>query len=86
MLFRSALMSDGGAERLVSHDGSKVANRLGEWLDDVAEQRFAIDRIALAFHEPAMWERTSLDDRSIVLAARPSNFHHREVFEKCLAS
>ena len=81
-----ALMSDGGAERLVSHDGSKVANRLGEWFEDVAEQRFAIDRIALAFHEPAMWERTSLDDRSIVLAARPSNFHHREVFEKCLAS
>lgn len=85
-IFGIALMSDGGAERLVSHDGSKVANRLGEWLDDVAEQRFAIDRIALAFHEPAMWERTSLDDRSIVLAARPSNFHHREVFEKCLAS
>lgn len=72
-VFGIALMSDGGAEKLVSHDGSKVANRLGEWLDDVAEQRFAIDRIALAFHEPAMWERTSLDDRSIVLAARPIN-------------
>ncbi len=85
-VFGIALMSDGGAEKLVSYDGSKVANRLGEWLDDVAAQRFAIDRIALAFHEPAMWERTSMDDRSIVLAARPSNFHHREVFEKCLAS
>lgn len=69
-IFGIALMSDGGAERLVSNDGCKVANRLGEWLDDVAEQRFAIDRIALAFHEPAMWERTSLDDRSILLAAR----------------
>lgn len=85
-IFGIALMSDGGAERLVSHDGSKVANRLGEWLDDVAEQRFATDRIALAFHEPAMWERTSLDDRSIVLAARPCNFENREVFGKCLAS
>lgn len=74
--FGIALMSDGGAERLVSHDGSKVASRLGEWLDDVTEQRFAIDRIALAFHEPAMWERTSLDDRSIVLAARPKNVLH----------
>lgn len=72
-VFGIALMSDGGAERLVSHDGSKVASRLGEWLDDVTEQRFAIARIALAFHEPAMWERTSLDDRSIVLAARPKN-------------
>lgn len=69
-VFGIALMSDGGAERLVSHDGSKVASRLGEWFDDVAEQRFATDRIALAFHEPAMWERTSLDDRSILLAAR----------------
>lgn len=74
-VFGIALMSDGGAERLVSHDGTQVANRLGEWLNDVAEQRFAIDRIALAFHEPAMWERTSLDDRSIVLAARPNNSH-----------
>jgi hypothetical protein len=70
-VFGIALMSDGGAEKLVAHDGSKVANRLGEWLNAVAEQKFAIDRIALAFHEPAMWERTSLDDRSIVLAARP---------------
>lgn len=75
-VFGIALMSDGGAEKLVSNDGSKVANRLGEWFDDVAEQRFAIDRIALAFHEPAMWERTSLDDRSIVLAARSKNVHH----------
>lgn len=65
-----ALMSDGGAERLVSTDGSRVANRVAEWLDDVARQTFTVDRIALAFHEPEMWERTSLDDRSIVLAAR----------------
>ncbi|WP_170159074.1 PP2C family serine/threonine-protein phosphatase [Tibeticola sediminis] len=72
-IFGIALMSDGGAERLVSYDGSKVANRLGEWMNHVAEQRFATDRIALAFHEPAMWERTSLDDRSIVLAARLQN-------------
>ena len=65
-----ALMSDGGAERLVAHDGSRVATRVSEWFDDVVEQRLSPDRIALAFHEPAMWERTSLDDRSIVLAAR----------------
>lgn len=80
-IFGIALMSDGGAERLVSHDGSKVASRLGEWLDEVAEQRFTIDRIALAFHEPAMWDRTSLDDRSIVLASRPISSHHRELFK-----
>lgn len=77
-VFGIALMSDGGAEKLVSHDGSKVANRLGEWLEAVAEQRFTTDRIALAFHEPAMLERTSLDDRSIVLAARPTSIHRCE--------
>ncbi|WP_374326929.1 CRISPR-associated protein Csx16 [Azonexus sp.] len=65
-----ALMSDGGAERLVAHDGSRVASRVSGWFDDVVEQRLTPDRIALAFHEAPMWERTSLDDRSIVLAAR----------------
>ncbi len=78
-VFGLALMSDGGAEKLVAHDGKKVASRLGEWLDNVAERKFAIDQIALAFHEPAMWERTSLDDRSIVLAARPTHIHRCEL-------
>ena len=68
-----ALMSDGGAEKLVAHDGSRVAARLGEWFDAVADDRFTPDRIALAFHEPAMWERTNLDDRSVVFAARRAN-------------
>lgn len=65
-----ALMSDGGAEKLVAHDGRQVATRLCEWFDAVAKDSFPPDRIALAFHEPAMWERTSLDDRSVVLMAR----------------
>lgn len=65
-----ALMSDGGAEKLVAHDGRRVATRLGEWFDAVAKDSFPPDRIALAFHEPAMWERTNLDDRSVVFAAR----------------
>lgn len=75
-IFGIAMMSDGGAEKLVSHDGSKVAKLLGKWLDDVAEQRFTIDQIALAFHEQEMWERTTLDDRSVVIASRPINRHH----------
>lgn len=65
-----ALMSDGGAEKLVAHDGSRIAARLGEWFNAVADDRFPPDRIALAFHEPEMWERTNLDDRSVVFAAR----------------
>lgn len=67
-----ALMSDGGAEKLVSNDGSKVADRLGQWFGAVARQQFTTDQIAVAFHEPKMWERTTLDDRSLVLAARQS--------------
>lgn len=66
-----ALMSDGGAEKLVAHDGSQVAAHMGEWFDAVAADHFPPDRIALAFHQPVMWERTNLDDRSVVFAARP---------------
>lgn len=66
-----ALMSDGGAERLVSNDGKQVAGRLAKWFDDLTtEQGLTPDRLALAYHEPEMYERTTLDDRSIVLAAR----------------
>ena len=72
-LYGVALMSDGGAEKLVARDGSRVAKRLADWLDEVAQGRFALERIALSFHEPGMWERTTLDDRALVLAARPKN-------------
>ncbi len=65
-----ALMSDGGAEKLVAHDGSKVAGRLANWLDELANQSFSIERIALAYHEPALWERTTLDDRALIMLAR----------------
>ena len=65
-----SLMSDGGAEKLVAHDGSRVASRMDSWFDEVSRQSLSPDRITLAYHEPAMWERTSLDDRSIILAAR----------------
>ena len=69
-VFGLALMSDGGAEKLVAHDGSRVAGRLNDWLSATVAQQLPPDKIALAFHEPAMWERTSLDDRAIVLVAR----------------
>lgn len=65
-----ALMSDGGAERLVASHGGQVAALLGQWFDDLADGRLRPDRLAVAYHEPRMWERTSLDDRGIVMAAR----------------
>lgn len=66
-----ALMSDGGAERLVANDGSQVAARVNNWLEALRQKSFSPEQLAVAFHEPEMWQRTSLDDRSIVLAARP---------------
>ena len=68
-----ALMSDGGAEKLVSSNASQVAKRLGAWLDDLAQKSLTPDRLAVAYHDPAMNERTTLDDRSIVLAARQAS-------------
>ncbi len=65
-----ALMSDGGAEKFVTHDGSKVAVRLGKWLEAAAQETLTADQLAVAFHDPEMWQRTNLDDRSIVLVAR----------------
>ena len=72
-----ALMSDGGAEKLVASDGSQVAARIGEWFDAAASERLTPDKIVLAFHDPSMWERTSLDDRSLVLAARTGGENFR---------
>lgn len=68
-----ALMSDGGAEKLVASDGSRVSMRLNSWFDDLASQALSAEKLAVAYHEPAMNERTTLDDRSVLLAARRPN-------------
>lgn len=74
-----ALMSDGGAEKLVARDGSAVAARLGIWLDAVAENRLHAGEISVAYHDPKMWERTTLDDRAVVLCARPTGHQETEL-------
>lgn len=66
-----ALMSDGGAERLVAAHSGKIATRLGRWLEALSDRQLCADQLAVAYHEAPMWERTSLDDRAIVMAARP---------------
>ena len=71
-IFGLALMSDGGAERIVSYDGQRVADRLRKWFDQLTQKELTPDQLALAFFQPDMWERTTKDDRSIVLAARPT--------------
>lgn len=65
-----ALMSDGGAEKLVAHDASRVAARLGQWLERTAQRKLSPQDLAVAYHDAAMWQRTTLDDRAIVLAGR----------------
>lgn len=67
-----ALMSDGGAEKLVAHDASRVAARLGQWLERTAQCKLSPQDLAVAYHDAAMWQRTTLDDRAIVLAGRNS--------------
>lgn len=64
------LMSDGGAEKLVAHDASRVAARLGQWLERTAQLKLSPQDLAVAYHDAAMWQRTTLDDRAIVLAGR----------------
>lgn len=66
-----ALMSDGGAERLVAAHSGKIATRLDRWLAALSDRQLCADQLAVAYHEAPMWERTSLDDRAIVMAARP---------------
>lgn len=65
-----ALMSDGAAERLVSLDGRRVAARIQSWSDRLSAGALSALDIAVSFHEPGFVEGTTLDDRSIVLAAR----------------
>lgn len=65
-----ALMSDGGAERLVAVHSGKVATRLGHWLEALGARQLRADQLAVAYHEAPMWERTTLDDRGIVMVAR----------------
>lgn len=69
-IYGMALMSDGGAEKLISYDGLQVANRLSMWFQHISTKDFKIDDFAKAYHEPAMYERTTLDDRSVLIASR----------------
>lgn len=68
-----ALMSDGAAERLVAHDGSRVAGRLDQWFEALADGKLGPEVLTRAFYAPEMVDRTSLDDRAIVLAARTNH-------------
>ncbi|MBP9217500.1 MAG: hypothetical protein KBD39_04780 [Sterolibacterium sp.] len=48
--------------------GEKLSREIT--VDELANQSFSIERIALAYHEPALWERTTLNDRALIMLAR----------------
>ncbi|SDJ21874.1 protein phosphatase 2C domain-containing protein [Billgrantia gudaonensis] len=65
-----ALMSDGAAEKLVAHDGSRVAGQLSHWLDDLRGGRLRERQLVRRFYSEAFCRGTAGDDRAIALAAR----------------
>jgi hypothetical protein len=65
-----ALMSDGAAEKLVAHDGGRVAGQLSHWLDDLRLGRLRQRDLVRLFYSDAFCRGTSGDDRSIALASR----------------
>jgi hypothetical protein len=65
-----AAMSDGAAEKLVAFDGSKVATRLGNILDNLRNQNLKRQDLTKLFYSPEFCERSSGDDRSMTVLAR----------------
>lgn len=64
-----ALMSDGAAERLVANDGSRVAQRVSNLLQQLREDKLRRSELTRMFYDESFCTGTSGDDRSIALAA-----------------
>lgn len=64
-----ALMSDGAAERLVAHDGSRVALRVSSLLQQLRADKLQRSALTRMFYEEDFCTGTSGDDRSIALTA-----------------
>jgi hypothetical protein len=65
-----ALMSDGASERLVAHDGSRVAQRVTDFMQALVQGKLAREQVFLFLNEPEVWQGSTHDDKSIALAAR----------------
>lgn len=64
-----ALMSDGGAERLVSNDGSKVATQISGWLDSLRQGKLKRRVLTQRFYTEEFTQGTSGDDCGIALCS-----------------
>lgn len=64
-----AAMSDGAADRLVANDGSRVACRVSDWLDQLRSGKLKRRTLVRAFYADDFTKGTTGDDCSIALAA-----------------
>ncbi|WP_104205316.1 PP2C family serine/threonine-protein phosphatase [Billgrantia saliphila] len=65
-----AAMSDGAAEKTVSHDGERVSGQLSHWFDDLRRERLRQRDLVRCFYSDTFCRGTSGDDRGIALLAR----------------
>ena len=66
-----AAMSDGAAEKLVSLDGKQVAPHLGTLMEQLRQDKLPRQQLTRLFYEPAFCEKSTGDDRSLAMLARP---------------
>lgn len=65
-----ALMSDGGAERLVSTDRSKIAPQLSKYFDLLRNSKFPREELYKFLTDYEAWRGTTHDDKTLLVAAR----------------
>lgn len=63
-------MSDGAAEKLVSHDGQRVAGQIGLWLDALRQDRLPRRTLTRSFYSDSFCSGSTGDDCSLALLAR----------------
>lgn len=67
-----ALMTDGAAEKLVSHDGERVAGRIAKFLAEIRREKFGYDDIHTFLTDAEVWKPPGYtgDDKGIALLSR----------------
>lgn len=64
-----AAMSDGGADRLVSNDGSQVSGQISNWLHQLRQSQLKRRALTLMFSSDSFTKGTTGDDVSLALCA-----------------
>ncbi|EKO3893602.1 protein phosphatase 2C domain-containing protein [Vibrio metschnikovii] len=64
-----AAMSDGGADRLVSHDGRQISGQISNWLHQLRQSQLKRRSLSLMFSSDIFTKGTTGDDISLALCA-----------------